>query len=137
MPRRENVRCEILSLKTLGKKKMKPVQETDNCPGTRRIADIDLIIKQLQEGCKNCLLGPIMLPDSDLSDVNHPNSLMVICQNCRPLIVELLIVELGLSDLGEIRILSGTWNSHFEIECVEFRWSQIFVAPSENEWPQQ
>ena len=56
-----------------------------------------------------------MLPDSDLSDMNHPNSLMVICQNCRP-----LIVELGLSNLGEIMILSGTWNFHFEIEWVEF-----------------
>ena len=65
------------------KQKLEPVQETDNCPGIRRIADIDLIIKQLQEGCKKCLFGLIMLPESDLSDVNHLNSLMVICQNCK------------------------------------------------------
>ena len=46
-------------LENVRKKKMKPVKETHNCPGIRRIADIDLIIKQRRKDVKIACLAQL------------------------------------------------------------------------------
>ena len=41
-----------------------------------------LIIKGLQQCCNQCSNTPLLLTECDISNLHHPNSLMVICQNC-------------------------------------------------------
>ena len=67
------------------KQKLEPVFETiqsNNIPNIRRIADLDLIIKGMQEGCNQLSNTALLLTDYDISNLHHPKSLMVICQNC-------------------------------------------------------
>ena len=49
----------------------------------RRIADFDLIIDQLETGCRKCKVSPLKIPDPDLSCTLHSNRVRVVCENCQ------------------------------------------------------
>ena len=42
----------------------------------RRIADFELIVKQLEEGCQKCMSSPLLLTDSTLGLNCYPNILL-------------------------------------------------------------
>ena len=83
--KRENIKNKLERMQSAKKQKLESafetVQSNDN-PNIRRIADLALIIKGLQQGCNQCSNTPLLLTDCDISNLHHPNSLMVICQNC-------------------------------------------------------
>ena len=80
--KRENIKNKLERMQSAKKQKLESafetVQSNDN-PNIRRIADLALIIKGLQQGCNQCSNTPLLLTDCDISNLHHPNSLMVIC----------------------------------------------------------
>ena len=48
----------------------------------RRIADFEVIVKQLEEGCQKCMSLPLLLTDSILGLDSYPNRLVVLCHEC-------------------------------------------------------
>ena len=48
----------------------------------RRIAEFELILKQLEEGCQKCMSSPLLLTDSILGLNSYPNRLVVLCHKC-------------------------------------------------------
>ena len=48
----------------------------------RKIADFDLIINQLNDGCKICSATPLLLTRCKVEDVSQLNLLLIICQEC-------------------------------------------------------
>ena len=48
----------------------------------RKIADFDLIINQLSDGCKICSATPLLLTRCEVEDVTYPNLLLIVCQEC-------------------------------------------------------
>ena len=83
--KRENIKNKLERIQSAKKQKLESafetVQSNDN-PNIRRIADLALIINGLQQGCNQCSNTSLLLTDCDISNLHHPNSLMVICQNC-------------------------------------------------------
>ena len=83
--KRENIKNKLERMQSAEKQKLESafetVQSNDNS-NIRRIADLALIIKGLQQGCNQCSNTPLLLTDCHISNLHHPNSLMVICQNC-------------------------------------------------------
>ena len=57
-------------------------QRVDKISQFRRIADFELIVKQLEEGCKKCMSSPLLLTDSILGRNSYPNRLVVRCHKC-------------------------------------------------------
>ena len=49
----------------------------------RRIADFDLIIDQLETGCRKCKVSPLKITNADLSYTLHPNRTRVVSENCQ------------------------------------------------------
>ena len=83
--KRENIKNKLECMKSAKKQKLESafeiVQSNDN-PNIRRIADLALIVKGLQQGCNQCSNTLLLLTDCDIRNLHHPNLLMVICQNC-------------------------------------------------------
>ena len=55
-------------------------------PGRRnfyvlRIADFDLIIDQLETGCRKCKVSPLKITNADLSYTLHPNRMRIVSEN--------------------------------------------------------
>ena len=51
----------------------------------RRIADFELIVKQLKEGCQECMSSPLLLTDSILGLNCYPNILVCLTMIINPL----------------------------------------------------
>ena len=51
----------------------------------RRIADFELIVKQLEEGCQKCMSSPLLLTDSILGLNCYPNILVCLTIIINPL----------------------------------------------------
>ena len=49
----------------------------------RRIADFDLIIDQLEPGCRKCKVSPLKITNAYLSYTLHPKRMRVVCENCQ------------------------------------------------------
>ena len=47
----------------------------------RRIADFDLIIDQLETGCRKCKVSPLKITNADLNYTLHPNRMRIVCEN--------------------------------------------------------
>ena len=78
--RKRDIRNEKLS-------KIRPAQfekrqRVEKISQFRCIADFELIVKQLEEGCQKCMSSPILLTDSILSLNSYPNRLVVLCLEC-------------------------------------------------------
>ena len=54
-------------------------QRVERISQFRRIADFELIVKQLEEGCQKCVSLPLLLTDSILDLNSYPNRLVVLC----------------------------------------------------------
>ena len=59
-----------------------PVLQEKITKATRKIADFNLIINQLNDGCKICSAAPLLLTISKIEDVSQPNLLLIVCQEC-------------------------------------------------------
>ena len=51
----------------------------------RRIADFELIVKQLEEGCQECMSSPLWLTDSILGLNRYPNMFVCLTIIIKPL----------------------------------------------------
>ena len=58
---------------------LKNRQRVEKISQFRRIADFELIVKQLEEGCQKCMSSPLLLKDSILGLNSYPNRLVVLC----------------------------------------------------------
>ena len=57
-------------------------QRVEKISQFRRIADFELIVKQLEEGCQKCMSSPLLFTDSILGLNSYPNRLVVLCHKC-------------------------------------------------------
>ena len=48
----------------------------------RKIAYFDLVVNQLNNGCKVCSATPLSLTRCKVEDVSDPNLLLIVCQQC-------------------------------------------------------
>ena len=51
-------------------------QRVENISQFRRIADFELIVKQLEDGCQKCMSSPLLLTDSIIGLNCYPNILV-------------------------------------------------------------
>ena len=51
-------------------------------PQFRSIADFEVIVKQLEEGCQKCMSSPLLLTDSVFSLNCYPNRSIILCRKC-------------------------------------------------------
>ena len=47
-----------------------------------KIAHFDLIVNQLNNGCKVCSANSLLLTKYKVEDVSDPNLLLIVCQQC-------------------------------------------------------
>ena len=60
-------------------------QRVEKISQFRRIADFELIVKQLEEGCQKCMSSPLLLTDSILDLICYPNRLVCLTIIINPL----------------------------------------------------
>ena len=60
-------------------------QRVEKISQFRRIADFELIVKQLEEGCQKCMSSPLLLTDSILGLNCYPNILVCLTIIINPL----------------------------------------------------
>ena len=48
----------------------------------RKIVNFDLIVNQLNNGCKVCSATPLLLTRCKAGDVSDQNLLLIVCQQC-------------------------------------------------------
>ena len=60
-------------------------QRVEKISPFRRIADFELIVKQLEEGCQKCMSSPLLLTDSILGLNCYPNILFCLTIIINPL----------------------------------------------------
>ena len=48
----------------------------------QKIADVDLIVNQLNDGCDVCSATPLLLTGCEAEDVSHLNLLLIVRQEC-------------------------------------------------------
>ena len=81
-------KCVSMKTNNLPNKKAKP-EETKTRKAERRnfyvscIADFDLIIDQLETGCRKCMVSPLKITNADPSYTLHPNRMRVAPENCQ------------------------------------------------------
>ena len=81
-------KCVSMKTNNLPNKKAKSEETKTRKPErgnfyVRRIADFDLIIDQLETGCRKCKVSPLKITNADLSYTLHPNRMRVVCENCQ------------------------------------------------------
>ena len=78
--RKREIRKE--KLRKARQAKFEKRQRVEKISQLRRIADFELIVKQLEEGCQKCMSSLLLLTDSILGLNSFPNRLVVLCHRC-------------------------------------------------------
>ena len=78
--RKREIRNE--KLRKARQAKFEKRQRVEKISQFRRIADFELTVKQLEEGCQKFMSSPLLLTDGILSLNSYPNRLVVLCHKC-------------------------------------------------------
>ena len=81
--RKRKIRNE--KLRKARRAKCEKKQRVEKISQFRRIADFELIVKQLEEGCQKCMSSPLLLTDSILGLNCYPNILVCLTIIINPL----------------------------------------------------
>ena len=80
-----NEKSETRSSEKLDMQNLKRDREVEKISQFRRIADFELIVKQLEKVCQKCMSSPLLLTDSILGLNCYPNILVCLTIIINPL----------------------------------------------------